>query len=219
MDVFFRFAMPRCRAARRFRCDRGGLLQLVRGGGEDLQEAAARRRRSLVGPERRRAGLDSSGLGPREGETPPEFLFFSPTAESFGVSAQIGSGVVLSGRKVPRGFHQGSTRGSTRGHFSSGGFLPIKNLGESPDLVGFIFPFAREAHLFLSNRPPIETPLEGREAASPSVPKGSGGSQPLGLCLWGQKVGAGHPKKHLVHVETHGTAGDWVAMNFGQHVS
>ena len=40
---------------------------------------------------------------------------FSPTAESFGVSAQIGSGVVWGGpevgfHRVPPGFHQGSTR-------------------------------------------------------------------------------------------------------------
>ena len=37
---------------------------------------------------------------------------FSPTAESFGVSAQIGSRVVRGGPedKVPRGFHEGSTR-------------------------------------------------------------------------------------------------------------
>ena len=46
-------------------------------------------------------------------------LDFSPTAESFGVSAQIGSGVVRGGpeirfhegsSRVPPGFHQGSTR-------------------------------------------------------------------------------------------------------------
>ena len=36
-------------------------------------------------------------------------LFFSPTAESFGVSGQIGSGVVWGGPEVR--FHQGSTRG------------------------------------------------------------------------------------------------------------
>ena len=35
-------------------------------------------------------------------------LFFSPTAESFGVSAQIGSGVVLGGPEVR--FHKGSTK-------------------------------------------------------------------------------------------------------------
>ena len=46
-------------------------------------------------------------------------LFFSPTAESFGVSAQIGSGMVRGGPEVR--FHEGSTRvlsgfhqGSTR---------------------------------------------------------------------------------------------------------
>ena len=47
------------------------------------------------------------------------FLFSPPTAESFGVSAQIGSGVVRSGPEVrfhegstvvPPGFHEGSTR-------------------------------------------------------------------------------------------------------------
>ena len=48
--------------------------------------------------------------------------FYSPTAESFGVSAQIGSGVVRGpevrfregSTKVPPGFHQGSTRVHTR---------------------------------------------------------------------------------------------------------
>ena len=35
---------------------------------------------------------------------------FSPTAESFGVSAQIGSGVVRGDPELR--FHQGSTRGS-----------------------------------------------------------------------------------------------------------
>ena len=43
-------------------------------------------------------------------------LVFSPTAESFGVSAQIGSGVVPDGPEVR--FHEGSTRvprGSARG--------------------------------------------------------------------------------------------------------
>ena len=60
----------------------------------------------------------------------PERSICSPTAESFGVSAQVGSGVVRGGpearfhegsTKVPPGFHQGSTRvqqgfceGSTR---------------------------------------------------------------------------------------------------------
>ena len=39
-------------------------------------------------------------------KTCSSMTLFSPTAESFGVSAQIGSGVV----RVPRGFHQGSTR-------------------------------------------------------------------------------------------------------------
>ena len=47
------------------------------------------------------------------------FDVFSPTAESFGVSAQIGSGVVRGGPEVrchegstrlPPGFHQASTR-------------------------------------------------------------------------------------------------------------
>ena len=38
---------------------------------------------------------------------------FSPTAESFGVSAQIGSGVVRGGHEVR--FHDGSTRVPPRG--------------------------------------------------------------------------------------------------------
>ena len=65
---------------------------------------------------------------------PPVFLFsfffqkiyisLSPTAESFGVSAQIGSGVVRGdpelrfhqgSTRVPPGFHQGSTRGFHQG--------------------------------------------------------------------------------------------------------
>ena len=62
----------------------------------------------------------------RKPEEPAEMPHFSPTAESFGVSAQIGSGVIRGGPKVratrvPPGFHQGSTRvppglhqGSTR---------------------------------------------------------------------------------------------------------
>ena len=50
---------------------------------------------------------------------PPVVPFYSPTAESFGVSAQIGSGVVRGGpevrfhegsTRVPPGFHQGSSR-------------------------------------------------------------------------------------------------------------
>ena len=60
------------------------------------------------------------------GQTARTFLgkalrLFSPTAESFGVSAQIGSGPRRPRGKVPPGFHQGSTRvppgfhqGSTR---------------------------------------------------------------------------------------------------------
>ena len=47
--------------------------------------------------------------------TPQGKFFFPPTAESFGVSAQIGSGVVRGGpearfHRVPPRFHQGSTR-------------------------------------------------------------------------------------------------------------
>ena len=53
---------------------------------------------------------------------------FYSTAESFGVSAQIGSGVVRGrpGGKVPRGFHQGSTR-------LPPGFHML--LGISPELI------------------------------------------------------------------------------------
>ena len=48
----------------------------------------------------------SAGEKPSEERGKP-FLFSSPTAESFGVSAQIGSGVVRGGPEVR--FHQGST--------------------------------------------------------------------------------------------------------------
>ena len=83
---------------------------------------------------------------------------FSPTAESFGVSAQIGSGVVRGGpevrfhdvppgfhqgsRRVPPGFHHGSTRvppgfhqGSTR--FCEGCGV-VRALKRSPRAVGDI---------------------------------------------------------------------------------
>ena len=62
------------------------------------------------------------GLGQRGSEkanTKPYPRYFSPIAESCGVSAQIGSGVVRGGHevrfhqgstRVPRGFHEGSTR-------------------------------------------------------------------------------------------------------------
>ena len=43
-----------------------------------------------------------------EGAFNKKALTFSPTAESFGVSAQIGSGVVRGGPEVR--FHEGSTR-------------------------------------------------------------------------------------------------------------
>ena len=62
------------------------------------------------------------------------FSFLSPTAESFGVSAQIGSGVVRGGPEVR--FHNGSTRAPAgfdevlRG-FWEGGVL----LGISPELL------------------------------------------------------------------------------------
>ena len=61
-----------------------------------------------------------SGYSPGLGYSEPElqqsgtvsFLPFSPTAESFGVSAQIGSGVRGRplGKVLPPGFHEGSTR-------------------------------------------------------------------------------------------------------------
>ena len=61
----------------------------------------------------------TSTVVPFAGDPPHFFLFFPPTAESFGVSAQIGSRVVRGGpevrfhegsTRVPRGFHQGSRR-------------------------------------------------------------------------------------------------------------
>ena len=65
-------------------------------------------------------------------------MFFqggSPTAESFGVSAQIGSGVVRGGPEV--GFHEGSTRvflqGSTR--FCEGCAV-VRALKIAPHAVG-----------------------------------------------------------------------------------
>ena len=76
------------------------------------------------------------------------FLSFPPTAESFGVSAQMGSGVVRGGpdarfhdssTRVPQGFHEGSTR------FCEGGVVREKEhrmlLGISPELI---FPGARQ---------------------------------------------------------------------------
>ena len=89
----------------------------------------------------------------------PEYVF-SPTAESFGVSAQIGSGVVRGGpevrfhegsTRVPPGFHQGSTRvppgfhqGSTRAppgfHEGSARFCEgcgvVRALKRAPHAVG-----------------------------------------------------------------------------------
>ena len=78
-------------------------------------------------------------------------LIISPTAESFGVSAQIGSGVVRGGpevrfyegsTRVPLGFHQGSTR-VPRG--SAGWCEQEKKhrmlLGISPELIICIFIF------------------------------------------------------------------------------
>ena len=73
----------------------------------------------------------------------PKLAGFSPTAESFGVSAQIGSGVVRGGPEVR--FHEGSTRvppgfpeGSTR---AAGVVRALKRaphaLGISPELSSF----------------------------------------------------------------------------------
>ena len=50
----------------------------------------------------------------------PFSSLFSPTAESFGVSAQIGSGVVRGGPEVR--FHEGSTKVSQGFHKGSTGF-------------------------------------------------------------------------------------------------
>ena len=77
--------------------------------------------------------LRPKGLQHRTGVT---FFLFSPTAESFGVSAQIGSGVVWGGPEVR--FHDGSTRvprGSARWceHYKEDRML----LGISPELVLF----------------------------------------------------------------------------------
>ena len=63
-------------------------------------------------------------------------MFFPPTAESFGVSAQIGSAVVLEVRfyEVP-GFHEGSTEGSAR--FCEGWRL-VRAQKRAPHAVGDI---------------------------------------------------------------------------------
>ena len=95
----------------------------VRGEQQFLQTRAhergpwGRNVRRVVHP-RVRSGLDSCGrkqmeivCAPPRGRTKDAMLFlcsFSPTAESFGVSAHISSGVVQGGPEVR--FHEGSTR-------------------------------------------------------------------------------------------------------------
>ena len=54
------------------------------------------------------SGPDNLECHRRPGPIDFSTCFFSPTAESFGVSAQIGSGVVRGGPQVR--FHEGSTR-------------------------------------------------------------------------------------------------------------
>ena len=64
--------------------------------------------------------------------------FFSPTAESFGVSAQIGSGVVRGGPEVR--FHEGSTRVPPKFHEGSTRFCEgcgvVRALKRAPHAVG-----------------------------------------------------------------------------------
>ena len=68
---------------------------------------------------------EGKGREGRKGSRAGPFGFFSPTAESFGVSAQIGCGVVRGNpevrfhegfTRVPPGFHQGSARVSPGFH-------------------------------------------------------------------------------------------------------
>ena len=64
---------------------------------------------------------------------------FSPTAESFGVSAQIGSGVVRGGHEVR--FHEGSTRVPPRFHQGSTRFCEgcgvVRALKSVPSCWGY----------------------------------------------------------------------------------
>ena len=70
-------------------------------------------------------------------------LLFSPTAESFGVSAQIGSGVVRGGPEVR--FHEGSTRvppgggpgwfGVRRGFHEGSTSVPLRGLRDGPGWI------------------------------------------------------------------------------------
>ena len=73
-------------------------------------------------------------------------MCFSPTAESFGVSAQIGSGVVRGGpevrfhegsTRVPRGFHHSSTRVPPEFHQSSTRVPPGFHQGSTKVPRGF----------------------------------------------------------------------------------
>ena len=106
--------------------------------GAGRAKGAAAGHRGLGEPLR---GLARAGAGARI--KPCVVVVFSPTAESFGVSAQIGSGVVRGGPQVR--FHEGSTRvppwfheGSTRFCEGCGGASAKKRhrmlLGMSPEL-------------------------------------------------------------------------------------
>ena len=76
-----------------------------------------------------------------EGQLQKVVRRFSPQLQGFGVSAQIGSGVVRGGHEVR--FHQGSTR-VPRGSARAAGWCEHKKehrmlLGISPDLIVFLF--------------------------------------------------------------------------------
>ena len=97
-----------------------------------------------------------------EGEGVDGFFVCSPTAESFGVSAQIGSGVVWGGPEVR--FHEGSTR-VPRGSARATGWYEHKKehsmlLGYHLSLLqhniwrGFVFGLSQENPAFGRNGNP-----------------------------------------------------------------
>ena len=116
----------------------------------------------LLGGGRKLGAVVPPGFGVKGTAKGKKPFNFSPTAESFGVSAQIGSGVVRGGpevrfhedsTRVPPGFHQGSTRvppgfhqGSTRVppgfHQGSTRFCEscevVRPLRKAPHAVGHI---------------------------------------------------------------------------------
>ena len=114
---------------------------------------------------------------------PSSVRFFSPTAESFGVSAQIGSGVVRGGPEAR--FHQGSTKGMLLGISPERIFLPQRG-EETSRQIGFGFDargHAAEPHGAAAHRGPgaraggggrgpARTPAEYTNAGASKVSQG-----------------------------------------------